>query len=85
MKRTLVGRALQAKRAEFAGRDPFCALHREQGVLVKGSILDHIVGIEEGGSDDDDNLQWICQPCSDSKTALEARRGRDRTGGYHKL
>lgn len=85
VKRTLVGRALQAKRAEFAGRDPFCAKHRERGLLVKGCILDHKVPLEEGGTDDDDNLQWICRECSDTKTSTEARRGRERTGGYTKL
>lgn len=84
VRRTLVGRALQAKRAEFIGRDPFCALHRKRGELVRGAILDHVVPLEEGGTDDDDNLQWICRECSDAKTAAEARRGRDR-GGYLKF
>ncbi|MEZ0137354.1 MAG: HNH endonuclease [Candidatus Reddybacter sp.] len=32
--------------------------------------------LAEGGEDDDDNLQTLCQACDKTKTAQEARRGR---------
>lgn len=41
--------------------------------------VDHIVPIAEGGAElDRDNLQGICTPCHDAKTAEEAARGRAR-------
>ena len=44
--------------------------------------VDHIIPKAKGGADDDDNLQAICGPCHDAKTAREAderqRSGRPR-------
>ncbi len=41
-------------------------------------IVDHIVPKFEGGRDDEDNLQSLCQACSDAKTASESARARRR-------
>jgi len=38
--------------------------------------VDHIIPKFEGGSEDDANLQSICKPCHDEKTAAEALRAR---------
>lgn len=38
--------------------------------------VDHVTPKSEGGTDDDDNLQAICKPCHQVKTAEEAKRGR---------
>ena len=37
---------------------------------------DHIVPKEEGGTDDDENLQALCRPCHTAKTDLEKNRGK---------
>lgn len=34
--------------------------------------VDHKVGLEQGGSNEDSNLQPLCKPCHDKKTAREA-------------
>ena len=34
--------------------------------------VDHKVGLEQGGSNEDWNLQPLCVPCHDKKTAREA-------------
>lgn len=39
-------------------------------------IVDHIKPKFEGGTDDEANLQSLCQACSDAKTAEEGRRAR---------
>jgi 5-methylcytosine-specific restriction protein A len=34
--------------------------------------LDHIRPLAAGGSNDPDNLQWLCQPCHNRKTKEES-------------
>lgn len=36
-------------------------------------VCDHIKPLGKGGSDDDSNLQTICQACDKAKTSLESR------------
>ena len=40
--------------------------------------LDHIINHRSGGSDELENLRWLCVPCHKAKTQQEAaaRRGR---------
>lgn len=42
------------------------------------TAVDHIINHAEGGTDDPGNLQAICTPCHEDKTALEAGRGKRR-------
>ena len=42
------------------------------------TIRDHIVPLMEGGTDVPENIQPLCQACSDRKTQAEAQRGRGR-------
>lgn len=37
---------------------------------------DHIVSLAAGGTDDLSNLQWLCIPCHQAKTAAETGRGQ---------
>jgi 5-methylcytosine-specific restriction protein A len=39
-------------------------------------VVDHVVGLAEGGTNDPTNLQPLCQPCHDLKTAQESARAR---------
>lgn len=58
-----------------------CQECRRQGRFSIGLVVDHIVPLWEGGSDDDSNKELICQtPCHDAKTAREAVE-RARGGG----
>lgn len=74
-KRT-TGRKLQAQRAALFAREPLCRECLKGGVTVQAEIRDHIKPLAEGGSDADANIQPLCIPCSDSKTAGESARGR---------
>lgn len=60
-----------------------CQDHARRGVLVSvdlhgpnHGVCDHVVPLEEGGTDDEVNLQTLCQECAKAKTAAESRRGR---------
>lgn len=57
-------------------RQPLCEAHLLMGETVDcmfGGIVDHIVRIEAGGAAYDmDNLQTLCKPCHDIKSALES-------------
>ena len=39
-------------------------------------VCDHVVPVAEGGTDDETNLETICQACCKEKTAEESKRGR---------
>jgi 5-methylcytosine-specific restriction endonuclease McrA len=40
----------------------------------KNGHADHRIPLEDGGSDDDANLQWICGSCHGRKTREEQRQ-----------
>lgn len=46
---------------------------RRGGPIGTYAAIDHIVNKQQGGSDDDTNLQVICSQCHKAKTACEAR------------
>jgi 5-methylcytosine-specific restriction enzyme A len=75
------GRRLQRKRAELFAREPLCRECDSHGRVSVATIRDHIKPLEEGGTDDDANVQPLCQVCSDAKTKSEAARGRHRYRG----
>jgi 5-methylcytosine-specific restriction protein A len=76
------GRRLQRKRAALFAAEPLCRECSKHGRVALATIRDHIKPLAEGGSDDDGNVQPLCRPCSDAKTAVESARGvRARQGG----
>lgn len=70
------GRRLQALRAALFATEPICRACRAQGRATPAVIRDHVIPLAEGGTDDDANVQPLCQRCSDSKTQQESARGR---------
>jgi 5-methylcytosine-specific restriction protein A len=60
--------------------EPLCRYHRHVGEIVGASVVDHIVALSLGGSNDRSNLAPACKSCNDRKSAVErrfARRGFD--------
>jgi 5-methylcytosine-specific restriction protein A len=45
-----------------------CELCQAKGLTVFAKVVDHIVPLAKGGSDDDANTQNLCTPCHDLKT-----------------
>ena len=68
------GRELQVLRETLFMQEPICRMCKVQGATIR----DHIIPLAEGGTEDRDNIQPLCQDCSDKKTQAEARRGRSR-------
>jgi 5-methylcytosine-specific restriction endonuclease McrA len=64
----------RAKRQRILLRDAFVC--RSCGVVAAGigAHVDHVIPLEEGGTDDDANLQTLCSSCHGRKTREEQRR-----------
>lgn len=75
-KRKITGRALQREREMLFKLEPLCRECAKHGRVTIASIRDHIINLAEGGEDTRENTQPLCRPCSDVKTAEEAKRGR---------
>ena len=77
----MTGRRLQKARAELFARDPLCAECKRHGRVTLATQRDHIVPLEEGGADDDANVQGLCRDCHDTKSQAERERGQRRARG----
>ncbi len=79
----ITGRALQRLRAELFAREPLCRACVALGVVRLATERDHIVPLEEGGRDDEANVQPLCIDCHDTKSKAERARGVRRAwSGY---
>lgn len=68
-------------RERILERDPVCVICLAKGIVTETKIVDHVLSLAEGGTDDDDNLQGLCKPCSDQKTEEESARAQGRKPG----
>lgn len=57
-----------------------CQECRRNGKCRPARIVDHIIPKCEQGTDDESNLQSLCQACSDRKTQAESLRARQGRG-----
>lgn len=73
------GREHDAMRKRVLAEEPLCRECSRAGKVAASTIADHIKPKAEGGSDDRDNYQGLCRPCSTAKTAKESGRARRRT------
>lgn len=75
------GRAGMRERAQVKAEEPFCRECLKHGKRVATDVIDHIVPLSEGGSDERSNKQGLCDPCHDAKSKAERaaalRRRRD--------
>ncbi len=67
------GRPWRRKRDAILLRDKYTC--QACGVVTSELEVDHIVNVAQGGSDDDANLQALCVPWHQAKTAVEAAQG----------
>ena len=67
------GHSWRKKRAIIMLRDNWlCKNHLRQGKLVKATAVDHIIPKCNGGTDDEENLEAICDACHAIKTRRES-------------
>ena len=72
------GRKLQQLRRALFNQEPCCRACWAAGRTTLATIRDHIVNVGEGGTEDESNIQPLCQACSDAKTHAESMRGQRR-------
>lgn len=63
--------------------EPLCRMCRAKGRVTEAKHVDHIIPIEQGGTDDPDNLQSLCISCHAEKTAKDRNytpKGCDANG-----
>jgi 5-methylcytosine-specific restriction protein A len=65
-------RRTAARARRVRARDPICKVCHSRPT----DHADHIVPMAEGGADDEANMQGICIPCHELKTADELRRAK---------
>jgi len=69
--------AWRKRRKRILERDKYlCQVCLALGIVTPATQVDHIVNKATGGTDDDDNLQSICDPCHATKTRAEALAAR---------
>lgn len=66
-------------RADLFTSNPLCAECMRQGLVSPAVQRDHIVPLEEGGTDDADNVQGLCLACHEAKSKAESARGVARS------
>jgi 5-methylcytosine-specific restriction endonuclease McrA len=64
----------QAKRLRILTRDAFTCAACGRAVSGRAAHVDHITPLEEGGTDDDANLQVLCDADHGAKTRAEQKR-----------
>lgn len=52
------------------------------GIIKEAQEVDHILPKAQGGTDEEHNLQALCKPCHQDKTALESATSSNRVSFY---
>jgi len=65
--------AYQRQRERILTTEPLCRYCRIDGLITPATILDHVLALSLGGTNDLSNLCPACKRCNDAK-ALDERR-----------
>ena len=81
MTKRITGRRLQRIRKQVLGEQPLCVACKAKGRVTVATQVDHIVALVNGGEDDHDNRQALCEECHKAKTRRDlGQRERPRIG-----
>lgn len=67
----LRGRKAVEQRLRRLAQEPRCRHCLAKGRITAATVPDHIIPLSKGGTDDDDNIQCLCDDCHDAKTTLD--------------
>jgi len=70
-RRKVAGATLTARSKRIKARDGYRCQMCGAVHIPEDMEVDHITPIFRGGSEDDDNLQSLCKPCHEDKTASD--------------
>lgn len=79
--RARYGRAWRKRREAYARAHPFCERCFEEGRMTPLDEVHHILPVEEGGGDEDENLMSLCRSCHNKVHALRGERNSPRAEG----
>ena len=65
------GRKWMERRAQHLRMHPLCVHCIRQSRVTAAQEVDHVIALANGGKDTDDNLQSLCIPCHQAKTAKD--------------
>lgn len=65
------GRRGVMQRKRRLAAEPLCRHCAEKDRVTEGVVVDHIKPLAHGGTDDDSNVQVLCEPCHRTKTARD--------------
>lgn len=74
MAERLRGKAGVAQRDRRLKAEPLCRHCKSAGIVRIAKEVDHIVPLDKGGTDTDDNVQSLCLDCHKAKSATEDHR-----------
>ena len=66
-------------RAALFAANPLCVECTRLGRVTLATQRDHIIPLCEGGADDSDNSQGLCDACHEGKSLAESLRARRRS------
>jgi 5-methylcytosine-specific restriction protein A len=75
--RRIRGRAGQKLRHQVLSEEPLCRACLAENRTSASVVVDHIKPLSQGGGNERSNLQGLCTPHHDEKTAQESIVGRD--------
>jgi 5-methylcytosine-specific restriction protein A len=70
----LYGRRWRTIRDAYIARHPLCELCETAGLLVPAEQVHHKLPLDQGGTNDDANLQSLCASCHSRITITETNR-----------
>ncbi|EZP73794.1 Restriction endonuclease [Sphingomonas paucimobilis] len=76
----LRGRAGMAQRRRRLQAEPLCRDCKKRGIIAAATVPDHITPLAIGGTDTDDNIKCLCDPCHKRKTAEQFGQRRAALG-----
>lgn len=62
-------------------REPLCRHCIAKGIVTAATAPDHIVPLALGGTDTDDNIRCLCQPCHEDGTREQFGQRQKQTIG----
>lgn len=67
----LRGRKAVAQRERRLYAEPLCRHCAAKGRVTPSTVPDHIIPLHKGGTDEDSNIQCLCEACHRDKTNID--------------